>query len=126
MPPPFIYFTAYATRFSFAVNTDFAFRLFRLFHKRTDGFKYNPKLRIVFLFKSFKLFCKICMRGKNLAQLHKCPHDPNVNLNGAFAFKTFKHGHTLFGECSGQLVCRPNLMFQNDTSSCENSSACEL
>ena len=63
---------------------DFTFGLLRLLHQRPDGVKHHPELRIVFVLRSCKLFCKIGMRREQPAQPYKCPHDLNVDFNGPF------------------------------------------
>jgi len=52
-----------------------------------DGIENYSKLGIVLLFKFLKLTGEILVRGKELSEPDKCPHDIDVHLDGAFAIE---------------------------------------
>ncbi len=63
--------------------SDLSFRLFLNLNDLSYRLENDLKLSVVFLFKRFKLPCKILVRRHHFAQPYEGPNDRDISLHGA-------------------------------------------
>jgi len=74
----------------------------RRLQQPTNGIENRLNLRVVLLVVSFQLLDflrQLAMRRDYFAKLDEGPHDRDIHVHGAIAFKNAgEHGHALLGE----------------------------